>query len=162
MRRFVVGLVVLVLGVFALAVSPSGAAGQDSDKGTALFVLTRQRIADLTAEDARFEVTRAPTFEVLVVEIGAGKLEDKNSYLGRYYEHAVRREGKKPEFGVYAKVQLKAQTKFINFKPIGDRVTMSYFAGPIGTVNVNPADKKKARPESGAFYVFQAEAVEPK
>ncbi len=153
----------LLLGALAVgSARPNLEAAQSSAKPTTLFVLTRSKIADAGNEEAKFEVTKAPTFELLVVEINSAKLQDKNSYLGRYYEHPVKREGKKIEFGVYAKAQLKAQTKLANFKPVGnDRAAMKFFAGPIGTVNPNPADKK-ARPDTQPFYIYEVEAFDPK
>jgi hypothetical protein len=149
-----------VLGFASLA--ENGAAQQDSSKGTLLFVLTRQgKIPDAEAEGVQFEVTKAPGFELLIVEVSSGKLADKNSYLGRYYEHPVRREGKKTDFAVYAKVQLKPQTKLTSCKLLGERMVMKFFSGPIGTVNPNPADKK-LRPDMDSFYVYQVTAFDPK
>jgi hypothetical protein len=152
-----------LLAVVLAGMAPEGAANQDTGKSTLLYVLTRQaKIPDAGGEGVSYEVTRAPAFEVLVVEVLAARLEDKNTHLGRYYEHPARREGKKGEIGIYAKAQLKEKTKLTNFKPIGERTIMKYFAGAIGTVNPNLADKKKTRPEMDSFYIYQAEAFDPK
>jgi hypothetical protein len=161
MGKSLLAAAVLALVFIAAGPSAPSPAVQETGKGTTLFVLTRQAKLPDTSEEAKYEVSRAATFELLMVEIAAGKLDDRNSYLGRYYEHPVKREGKKVEIGVYAKVQLKAGTTLANFKPIGDRVVMKYFAGPIGQVNPNPADKK-AKTSTDSFYIYQAEAFDPK
>lgn len=161
MRNSLFAGVFLALLFIATGPAPDGSAMQDTQKGTTLFVLTRQAKIPSAGEDAKFQVSRAATFELLMVEISVGKLDDRNSYLGRYYEHPVKLEGKKIEFGVYAKAQLKPQTKLANFKPIGDRIGMKYFSGAIGTVNPNPNDKK-LRPTSDTFYIYEVEAFEPK
>jgi hypothetical protein len=162
MGRLLLGGILLSVAFCATVPAQDKAAQSDSGKSVALFVLTRQgKIPDAGVEEVKYEVSKAPSYELLVIEIAAAKLEDKNSYLGRYYEHAVKREGKKGDFALYAKVQLKAQTKLSNFKQIGERAVMKFFSGAIGTVNPNPADKKK-RPDSDSFHIYQVEAVEPR
>lgn len=161
MRKSLLAAAVLAVVFIAAGSAPEGAALQESGKGTTVFVLTRLAKLPDIGEDAKYEVSRAANFELLMTEIAAGKLDDRNSYLGRYYEHPVKREAKKGEIGVYAKTQLKAGTTLANFKPIGDRVVMKYFSGAIGTVNPNPADKKQ-KTSSDSFYIYQAEAFDPK
>jgi hypothetical protein len=161
MRKSLLAAAVVAIAFIVIGPAPDSSALQESGKGTTLFVLTRlAKLPDVT-EEAKYEVSRAATFELLMVEIAAGKLDDRNSYLGRYYEHPVKLVGKKAEIGVYAKVQLKAGSTLTNIKPIGDRVVMKYFAGQIGTVNPNPADKKQ-KTSSDSFYIYQMEAFDPK